>query len=142
MLQPTKRDVDEAWQAWLEIDLAIPVQACEAANDALSPLTATRLIAHLRFSTMFCDYVLHNERQRIREISQLELLRCTQKRRRQKEEWLADWEPLPDSLAKAAARRQLAEAQRGLIELVCLRHLWLMSLAPKPCSIPRSGAPF
>jgi catalase (peroxidase I) len=54
MLQPTKRDVDEAWQAWLEIDLAIPVQACEAANDALSPLTATRLIAHLRFSTMCC----------------------------------------------------------------------------------------
>jgi hypothetical protein len=136
MRQPTKRDVDEAWRAWLEIDLAIPVQACEAANDALSPLTAMRLIAHLRFSSTFCDYVLQNERQRIREIPQSELLSCMQERERQKNDWLADWDLLPASLAKVAARRQLAEGQRAWMELVCLRHLWLASLAPKPCSIP------
>jgi hypothetical protein len=136
MRRPTKRDVDEAWQAWLEIDVAVPVQAREPANEALSPVAAMRFIAHLRFVSSFCDYVLQNERQRIREISPSDLLRCLQERQRQKNEWLADWDLLPDSLAKAAARRQLAEAQRAAMELVCLRHLWLASLAPKPCSIP------
>jgi hypothetical protein len=61
----TKRDVDEAWEEWVAMELA--TSDCASPDDALTPTTAARMLAHLRFSSAFCDYVLQNEPARIVE---------------------------------------------------------------------------
>jgi hypothetical protein len=97
------------------------------AGGRASPATAVRLIAHIRFSSAFCDYVLQNEPERIVEISTLDVLRATAERQREVEEWLKDWEVLPESEAKRQARRQLILPIA--LGWICLRHLWIASQA-------------
>lgn len=129
MRKITKRDVDEAWQAWAAAEMARPLRDGEPAGGGLSPLAAIRLIAHLRFSSAFCDYVLQNEPERIVEITGIDVMRAVTERQRDVEDWLEDWEILPDSVAKEYSRWQLAHSHRVRMELMCLRHLWLASQA-------------
>jgi hypothetical protein len=125
----TKQDVDEAWEAWASTELASHVRA--PPDDALTPIAAVRMLAHLRFSSAFCDYVLQNEPERIVEVTRLDVIRAVSERRSDLEAWREDWEILPDSQAKEEVRRQLAQSHRAGMELVCLRHLWLASQISK-----------
>ena len=125
----TKQDVDEAWEAWASTKLATHVRA--PLDDALTPNAAVRMLAHLRFSSAFCDYVLQNEPERIVEVTRLDVIRAVSERRSDLEAWREDWEILPDSRAKEEVRRQLAQSHRAGMELVCLRHLWLASQTSK-----------
>jgi hypothetical protein len=125
----TKQDVDEAWEAWASTELATHVRA--PPDDALTPIAAVRMLAHLRFSSAFCDYVLQNEPERIVEVTRLDVIRAVSERRSDLEAWREDWEILPDSRAKEEVRRQLAQSHRAGMELVCLRHLWLASQTSK-----------
>jgi hypothetical protein len=123
----TKQDVDEAWENWATIEGFHPAQSLR--DDAFTPTTALRMIAHLRFSSMFCDYVLQNEPERIVETSTLDVIRAASERQCDLQEWREDWEILPASAAKDRARRRLAQCHRARMELVCIRHLWLASQA-------------
>jgi hypothetical protein len=131
----TKQDVDEAWEAWASTELATHLRA--PLDDALTPIAAVRILAHLRFSGAFCDYVLQNEPERIVEVTRLDVMRAVSERRSDLEAWREDWEILPDSQAKEDVRRQLAQSHRARMELICLRHLWLASQASKPPSLRR-----
>ena len=128
----TKQDVDEAWRAWAATELA--TYGDVPSDDALTPIAAARLLAHLRFSGTFCDYVLQNEPERIVEVTRLDVMRAVRERQSDLEEWREDWEILPDSLAKGEARQQLVQSHRARMELICLRHLWLASQAWIQCS--------
>lgn len=136
----TKEDVDEAWDAWAATELAAHDRA--PADDALTPITAVRMLAHLRFSSTFCDYVLQNEPERVVEVTRLDVMRAMRERQSDLEEWREDWEILPDSQAKEEARRRLAQSHRARMELICLRHLWLASqtLQPPPLRRPLGGS--
>ena len=131
----TKQDVDEAWEAWVATELA--TSECAPPDDALTPTGAVRMLAHLRFSSAFCDYVLQSEPARIVEVTRLDVLRAVRARQRDIEEWRDDWEILPDSQAKEEARRRFAQSHRARMELMCLRHLWLASQASRPTPLPR-----
>ncbi len=131
----TKWDVDEAWRAWVTIEMTYPSHDSKVLGDGLSPTAALRMIAHARFCSMFCEYALQNEPERIVEITRLDVMRAISGRQREIQEWLEDWEILPESPAKEHYRQHLAESQRGRIELICLRHLWLASQACKPSSV-------
>ena len=134
----TKQDVDEAWEAWAATELAIHVRV--PPDDDLTPIAAIRMLAHLRFISVFCDYVLHNEPERIAEVTRLDVMRAVRERQSDLEEWREDWEILPDSQAKEEARRRLAQSHRTRMELTCLRHLWLASRTSKPPpASPRLG---
>jgi hypothetical protein len=127
MRRLTRQDVEEAWQAWAATELAtydrVPSHA------ALTPIVAARMLAHQRFSSVFCDYVLQNEPGRIVEITRLDVMRAVRERENELEEWREDWEIFADCAVKEEARRQLAQSQRAVMELTCLRHLWLASQA-------------
>ena len=129
MRKITKQDIEDAWQAWATIEMALPIYDGGWAGNGLTPDTAARMIAHLRFSSVFCDYVLQNEPERVVEVTKPALMKAVAERQRDVEEWLEDWEPLPDSMAKEHSRRRLAESHRFRMELICLRQLWLASLA-------------
>ena len=131
----TKQDVDEAWEAWLATELA--TSDCAPPDDALTPVAAERMLAHLRFSSTFCDYVLQNEPARIVEVTRLEVMRAARERQSDVEEWREDWEILPDSEAKELARWRFAQSHRARMELVCLRHLWLASQTSRPPALRR-----
>jgi hypothetical protein len=135
----TKRDVDEAWEEWVATELATSDRT--APDDALTPITAVRMLAHLRFSSAFCDYVLQNEPARIVEVTRLDVLRTERERQSDIEEWRADWEILPDSQAKDHARRQFAPSHRARMELMCLRHLWLASQSLQRQEPPKMASP-
>ncbi len=107
-----------------------------APDDALTPIAAVRMLAHLRFSSTFCDYVLQNEPERIVEVSRLDVMRAMRAREGDLEEWREDWEILPASPAKDEVRWRLAQAHRARMELICLRHLWLASQVPKQPPLP------
>jgi hypothetical protein len=49
----TKQDVDEAWESWAATELATQDQ--DSPGDELTPIAAVRMLAHLRFSSTFCD---------------------------------------------------------------------------------------
>ena len=125
----TKQDVDDAWEGWVATELATHDRSLP--EDALTPGAALRLLAHLRFSSAFCDYVLQNEPERIVEVTRLDVARAVMERRSDMEEWRQDWAVLPDSGAKDEARRRLAQSHRARMELICLRHLWLASQTSK-----------
>jgi hypothetical protein len=127
MRKVTKRDVEDAWQAWAAVDTAIPLQDVGSAGNGLTPAAAARLLAHLRFSAAFCDYVLQNEPGRIVEVTKSAVMHTVAERQQEVEAWLEDWEALPESSAKEHSRQCLAESHRLRMELVCLRHLWLAS---------------
>ena len=122
----TKQDVDEAWEIWAAME---GTHSSHSQPDALTPIAAIRLIAQLRFSNMFCDYVLQNEPERIVETTGLDVTRAARERQRDLEEWREDWEILPASAAKDEALRRLVRSHRARMELVCVRHLWLASQA-------------
>lgn len=124
-----KQDVDDSWNAWVTIELETPDGGPE---DALTPHAALRLLAQLRFSSTFCDYVLQNEPERIVEVTQRDVGRASREWESDLKEWREDWAILPDSEAKKEAHRRLTEAHRRRMELVCLRHLWLASQATTP----------
>jgi len=123
----TKQDVDEAWECWAATELATQDQA--SLDDELTPIAAIRMLAHLRFSSTFCDYILQNEPERIVEVTRVDVLRAVRERQSDLEEWREDWKMLPNSPAKEEARRRLAQSHRAGKELICLRHLWLASQA-------------
>jgi hypothetical protein len=123
----TKQDVDEAWECWAATELATQDQT--SLDDELTPIAAIRMLAHLRFSSTFCDYILQNEPQRIVEVTRVDVLRAVRERQSDLEEWREDWKMLPNSQAKEEARRRLAQSHRARMELICLRHLWLASQA-------------
>jgi hypothetical protein len=123
----TKQDVDEAWQSWAATELA--TQDRDSPGDELTPIAAVRMLAHLRFSSTFCDYILQNEPERLVEVTQVDVLRAVRERQSDLEEWREDWKILPDSQAKEEARRRFAQSHRARTELICLRHLWLASQA-------------
>jgi hypothetical protein len=131
----TKQDVDEAWEAWASTELATHVRA--PLDDALTPITAVGMLAQLRFSSAFCDYVLQNEPERIVEVTRLDVIRAVSQRQSDLAAWREDWEILPDSRAKEEVRRQLAQSHRTRMELICLRHLWIASQTSKPPSFRR-----
>jgi len=128
MRKVSKRDVDEAWSAWAASEVACG-QCGTAPDNTLSPTAAARMIALLRFNSMFCDYVLQNESWRIVEVTQPAIMRATRERQLDLEEWQEDWEILPGSAAKEHYRRHLAQSHRTRMELICMRHLWLASQA-------------
>jgi hypothetical protein len=134
----SKKDVDDAWDAWVATELA--ASESDAPGDALTPLAALRLLAQLRFSSTFCDYVLENEPERIVEVTQLDVMRAARERESDLNEWREDWAILPESRAKKDAHRRLAEAHRSRMELVCLRHLWLASQAVMPSASAPLGS--
>ena len=129
MRKVTKRDVEDAWQAWAAIEIALPPHDGGWAGNGLTPATAARMLAHLRFSAVFCDYILRNEPGRIAEVTKTAVMQAVAERQREVEVWLEDWESLPESMAKIHSRRWLADSHRFRMELVCLRHLWLASQA-------------
>jgi hypothetical protein len=133
----TKQDVDEAWEAWASTKLAAHVRA--PLDDALTPNAAVRMLAHLRFSSAFCDYVLQNEPERIVEVTRLDVIRAVGEQKSDLEAWREDWEILPDSPAKEEVRRHLAQSHRAGMELICLRHLWLASQTSRPPSLRRNS---
>ena len=135
MRKLTKWDVDEAWRAWIAVDMAYPSHDTKALGERLSPTLAIRMIAHARFCSMFCEYTIQNTPERIVEITRLDVMRAISGRQREIEEWLEDWELLPESPAKEHYRLHLAESQRARMELICLRHLWLASQARNPSSV-------
>jgi hypothetical protein len=134
MRKLSKQDVDDAWNAWVATELAAADSG--APDDALSPLAARRVLAQLRFSSTFCDYVLQNEPERIVEVTQLDVLRVARERESDLNEWREDWAILPESQAKKEGHRRLTEAHRCRMELVCLRHLWLASQAGTSSASP------
>ena len=123
----TKHDVDQAWESWAATELATQDQ--DPPGHELTPVAAVRMLARLRFSSTFCDYISQNEPERIVEVTRIDLLRAMRERQSDLEEWLEDWKMLPDSQAKEEARRRLAQSHRASTELICLRHLWLASQA-------------
>src|ERR1700686_254513 len=129
MRKLTKWDVDEAWRAGGAIEMTSPRHDSKALGVGLSATSAIRTIAHVRFCSMFCEYAVQNEPERIVEITTLDVLRAISGRQREIQEWLEDWEILPESLAKEHYRQHLAESQRNRMEVICLRHLWLASQA-------------
>jgi len=135
MRKLTKWDVDEAWRALIAIEMTYPSHDSKAPGKGLSPTSALRMIAHARFCSMFCEYAVQNEPERIVEITRLDVMRAISGRQREIQEWLEDWEIFPESPAKEHYRQHLAESQRGRMELICLRHLWLASQACKPSSV-------
>ena len=135
MRKPTIGDVDAAWRSWVAVDIAYPAHDMALQSEGFSPITAVRMIAHARFSCMFCDYIKQSEPERFIKITKLDVMRAIAGHQREMQEWLEDWEILPDSLAKDHYRRHLAESQRSRMELICLRHLWLASQARRPFSV-------
>jgi hypothetical protein len=129
MQKVTDRDVEDAWHAWAAIEIALPPDDGAWAGNGLTPATAARMLAHLRFSTAFCDYVLQTEPGRIVEVTKSAVMQAVAERQREVEAWLEDWGSLPESIAKQHSRRWLAESHRFRMELFCLRHLWLASQA-------------
>jgi hypothetical protein len=127
MRKTTKRDVEEAWEAWAAIETALPPRDIGWAENGLTPATAARLLAHLRFSAAFCDYVSQNEPERIVEVTKSAVIRAFAERQHDVKVWLEDWEKLPESVAKQLSRQCLVESHRFRTELMCLRHLWLAS---------------
>jgi hypothetical protein len=137
MRNPSKNDVDDSWNALVATELAVSENG--GPDDALTPITALRLMAQLRFNSTFCDYVLLNEPQRIVEVTQPDVMRAVKERESDLNEWREDWATLPDSPAKKHALRRLTEAHRSRMELVCLRHLWLALQAVTPSASPPVG---
>lgn len=135
MRKLTKLDVDEAWRAWVAIEMTYPSHDGKAPREGHSPTSAIRMIAHARFCSVFCEYTVQNEPERIVEITKLDVIRAISGRQREIQEWLEDWEVLPESPAKEHYRQHLAESQRARMELICLRHLWLASQARRPSSV-------
>jgi hypothetical protein len=135
MRRPTKWDVEQAWRAWVATEMTYPDYDSKTPSEGLSPISAVRMIAHARFCCVFCDYVVRHELERIVEITRLDVMRAISARQRDIQEWLDDWQILPESPAKEHYRRHLADSQRSRIELICLRHLWLASQARKPSSV-------
>jgi hypothetical protein len=131
----TKCDVDDAWRAWVTIEMTYPSHESKMLSEGLSPTSALRMIGHARFCSMFCEYVLQNEPERIVEITRLDVMRAISGREREIREWVEDWEILPESPAKEHYRQHLAQSQRGRMELICLRHLWLASQTRRPFSV-------
>lgn len=129
MRKVTKRDVEDAWRVWAAIDIALPLPDGGWAANGLTPATAARMLAHLRFSAAFCDYILQNEPGRIVEVTKTAVMQAVAKRQREVEVWLEDWKSLPESMAKEHSREWLAESHRFQMELICLRQLWLASQA-------------
>jgi hypothetical protein len=117
-------------RGWASTELATHARA--PLYDALTPITAVSMLAHLRFSSAFCDYILQNEPERIVEVTRLDVIRAVSERQSDLAAWREDWELLPDSRAKEEAGRQLAQSHRARMELICLRHLWLASQTSKP----------
>lgn len=138
MRKPSKKDVDDSWDAWVATELATSDK--EASDDVLTPLAALRLLAQLRFRSTFCDYVLQNEPERIIEVTQLDVMRAARERESDLTEWREDWAILPGSQAKKDAHRRLTEAHRCRMELVCLRHLWLASQTVTPSASQPVGS--
>ena len=135
MRKLTQRDVEDAWAAWVAVEMAYPIDDGMAPTQKISPIAAMRMIAHTRFCSVFCDHVLQNEPQRVVEITKLDVLRAISEWQRDLRDWLDDWQILPHSPAKEHYREHLAESQRYRMELICLRHLWLASQVRKASSV-------
>jgi hypothetical protein len=69
MRELTQWDVDEAWCAWVAVEMTYPIHDSKALTQGMSPIAAIRMIAHARFCSTFCDYVVQNEPKRIVEIT-------------------------------------------------------------------------
>jgi hypothetical protein len=135
MRKLTQRDVEDAWAAWVAVEMAYPIDDGMAPTQKISPIAAIRMIAHTRFCSVFCDHVLQNEPERVVEITRLDVMRAISEWQRDLRDWLDDWQILPHSPAKEHYREHLAESQRYRMELICLRHLWLASQARKASSV-------